>query len=31
MGHFYKDVSQQDVRQHHTHLVPDSGERVTLH
>jgi hypothetical protein len=31
MGHFYKDVGQQEVRQQHTHLVSDSGERVTLH
>ena len=31
MGHFYKDVGQQDVLQQHTHLVSDSGERVTLH
>jgi hypothetical protein len=31
MGHFYKDVGQQDVRRQHTHLVSDSGERVTLH
>ena len=31
MGHFYKDVGQHEVRQQHTHLVADSGERVTLH
>jgi len=31
MGHFYKDVGQHEVRQQHTHLVSDSGERVTLH
>lgn|GEM_PF-1485239 len=31
MGHFYKDAGQQEVRQQHTHVVSDSGERVTLH
>jgi hypothetical protein len=31
MGHFYKDVSQQEVLRQHTHLVSDSGERATLH
>jgi len=31
MGHFYKDVGQHEVRQQHTHLVSDSGQRVTLH
>jgi hypothetical protein len=31
MGHFYKDVGHHEVRQQHTHLVGDSGERVTLH
>lgn len=31
MGHFYKDVAQQDVRRQHTHLVGNSGERLALH
>jgi len=31
MGHFYKGVGQHQVRQQHTHLVSDSGDRVTLH
>jgi len=31
MGHFYKDVDHHEVRQQHTHLMGDSGERVTLH
>ena len=31
MGHFYKDVGHHEVREQHTHLVADSGERVTLH
>ena len=31
MGLFYKDVGQHEVRQQPTHLVAESGERVTLH
>ena len=31
MGHFYKDVGQHEILHQHTHLVSDSGERVTLH
>jgi hypothetical protein len=31
MGHFYKDVRQQEVLRQHTHLVSESGDTVTLH
>jgi hypothetical protein len=26
MGNFYKDAAQKEIRQHHTHIVSDSGK-----
>jgi len=32
MGHFYKDVAQQQtICAHHTHIISDSGDAATLH
>lgn len=31
MGHFYKDMAQQDIRSLHTHVVLDSGDPSALH